>query len=127
MPEQADPMTDRLNRFTPNAAGLDRDAILFAAGQRAARGSWVWKAVAGVFAATQLVTLWVLWPREGSVVVPATPQAAPVVEPAPAPLPADTWTVHSPPDVVLDPPKSSSVEFAPSGPPLTAWSAHRFD
>jgi hypothetical protein len=120
-------MTDRLNRFTPNAAGLDRDAILFAAGQRAARGSWAWKAVAGVLAATQVATLCVLWPREGPGVVPATPQAAPVVEPAPSPLPADTWTVHSPPDVVLDPPKSSSVEFAPSGPPLTAWSAHRFD
>ncbi|HEX3146857.1 MAG TPA: hypothetical protein VHR66_02075 [Gemmataceae bacterium] len=126
-------MTDRLNRFTPNAGGLDRDALLFAAGQQAARGSWVWKAIAGVLAATQVVTLWVLWPREGSVGAPgapgATPQAAPAMkplEPIPSP-PPDMWTAHSPPDVVLEPPKSSSVEFAPAGPPMTAWSAHRFD
>ena len=57
MPDRPDPVTDRLSRFTPHAPGLDRDAILFAAGRRSARGSWVWKAAAGLLALSQAVTL----------------------------------------------------------------------
>lgn len=124
-------MTDRLNQFTPNAAGLDRDAILFAAGQRAVRGSWVWKAAACMLAITQVATLIALWPRETPLAGPATsvPQMAPAIMPVSpeSSPPPDVWTIHSSPDVVLDPPKSSLAEFAPSGPPLTAWAAHRFD
>ena len=64
MPDRPDPVTDSLARFTPSAPGLDRDAILFAAGRRAARGSWVWKALAVTLAVSQLVTLVALWPKE---------------------------------------------------------------
>ena len=126
-------MTDRLSRFTPSAPGLDRDAILFAAGRRSARGSWLWKALAGLFATTQVVTLLALWPRPqpaGTFVgpPPAVAPAAPA-EPPPPPgsPPADVWTAGSRPDVVQSPPTLSTVEYVDPGPPLTVRSGIRFD
>jgi len=123
-------MTDRLGRFTPNAAGLDRDAILFAAGRRSARGSWVWKAAAVVLAVSQVVTLVALWPKSPAVVAPiAAPAAlAPMDEPAPPESPPpDVWTAGSRPDVVQQSEPLSTVQFIPSDPPLTARSGFRFD
>ena len=124
-------MTDRLSRFTPNAPGLDRDAILFAAGKRAGRGSWAWKVVAGLLAVSQAVTLVALWPREVPAVTPVTPPPV-VVPPAdralPAPSPSgDVWTVRSSPDVIQAPPSAPAGEFVSSGPPLTIGSGLRFD
>jgi hypothetical protein len=58
---------ERLSRFTP-ASGLDRDALLFAAGRASARPSRPWMALGGTLAATQLVSLVLLWPH-------ASPQA----------------------------------------------------
>src|SRR6184192_1017980 len=109
MPDRPDPVTDSLPRFTPSAPGLDRDAILFAAGRRAARGSWVWKALAVTLAVSQLVTLVVLWPKEPTPTVPTAPPPAvapavePVVPPA-SPVPADVWTAGSRLDVLQSPP-----------------------
>jgi hypothetical protein len=122
-------MTDRLSRFTPNGSGLDRDAILFAAGQQAARGSWVWKAVAGLLAGTQVMTLIVLWPRD---VQPApaplsVPAVAPLTEPAPPSPPSDIWTVRSSPDLIQSVPTAASGEFVSPGPTLTVGSGYRFD
>src|SRR5688500_20369614 len=112
MPDRPDPMTDRLSRFTPSAPGLDRDALLYAAGHRSARGSWLWKALAGLFATTQVITLLMLWPRPqpaGTFVGPP-PAVAPAAEPAPpASPPADVWTAGSRPDVVQSPPALSTV------------------
>ena len=126
-------MTDRLSRFTPNAPGLDRDAILFAAGRRSARGSWLWKALASLFATTQVVTLLVLWPQPqpaGTFVGPP-PAVAPVAPPAP-PAPAessgpDVWTAGSRPDVLQSPPALSTVQYVEPDPPLTVRSGLRFD
>ena len=126
-------MTERLSRFTPNPLGLDRDGILFAAGRRAARRSWVWKALAGLFATTQVITLLALWPRPqpaGTFVGPP-PAVAPVApaEPPPPPLaspPADVWTARSWPDVLQERPALSSVEYVESE-PLTVRSGLRFD
>jgi len=130
MPEQPDPVTDRLARFTPNASGLDRDALLFTAGQRSARGSRLWPVAAGLLAVSQVVTLLALWPSE--------PGKTPVVGPGPAtsPLPeaitpatppsSDVWSVRSNPDVLASPPPTTG-EFVTTGPPLTAGSAFRFD
>lgn len=126
-------MSERLSRFTPNATGLDRDAILFAAGRRAARGSWAWKAAAGLLALSQAVTLVVLWPTEPPAGPPvagppptAEAPAVPVVPP-PASPPADLWTAGSRPDVLREPPRSTTVEFVESESPLTAGSGHRFN
>jgi hypothetical protein len=127
MPDRPDPVTDQLGRFTPSAPGLDRDAILFAAGRRAARGSWLWKAAAGVLAASQAVTLVVLWPKAPAVPVPVEPPPAvapaPEPEPPPASPPPDVWTAGSRPEVLLRSEPMTTVQFVPTGPPLTARSA----
>ncbi|MBO0699089.1 MAG: hypothetical protein J2P46_11900 [Zavarzinella sp.] len=120
-------MTDRLARFTPSAAGLDRDALLFAAGRRAARASWFWKAAAGLLAASQAVTLVVLWPKAPAVAVPVEPPPAvtPVPEPEPPPAspPTDVWTAGSRPDVLQQSEPLTTAQFVPSNPPLSARSA----
>jgi hypothetical protein len=132
MPDRPEPLTDSIARFTPSAPGLDRDAILFAAGRRAARGSWVWKGLTAVLAASQAVTLLALWPKGPPPAVPVAPApvTTPVAEPTPpaaSPVPADVWTAGSRPDVLQSPPAPTGIEFVTSGPPLTARSNLRFD
>jgi hypothetical protein len=56
-------VTDRLSRFTPDGSGLDRAALLFAAGRASARPNRPWKVLVGALAASQLLTLTLLWPR----------------------------------------------------------------
>ncbi len=58
----SEPFLERLTRFTPNAAGLDRDALLFAAGRSSARPNRGWKALATALAGSQVLSLVVLWP-----------------------------------------------------------------
>ncbi|QVL32185.1 hypothetical protein KIH39_25675 [Telmatocola sphagniphila] len=43
--------------FTPQSAGIDRDAIIFAAGRAAANRSRHWKYIASLLAGTQALTL----------------------------------------------------------------------
>ena len=127
MPDRPDPVTDRLAKFTPSAAGLNRDALLFAAGRRAARGSWLWKAAVGLLATSQAVTLVMLWPKAPAVPEPVAspPAVAPASEPEPpSPSPGpDVWTAGSRPDVLLRSEPMTTVQFVPAGPPLTARSA----
>ena len=122
-------MTDRLSRFTPSASGLDRDAILYAAGRRSARGSWLWKALAGLFAPSQVVTILMLWPRPqpaGTFDPPAA--VAPAIEaPAPASPPTDVWTAGSRVNVFEERPALSTVQFVEPDPPLTVRSGLRID
>jgi hypothetical protein len=132
MPDRPDPVTDRLVRFTPNAAGLHRDALLFAAGQRSARGSRLWPAAVAVLGVSQVVTLALLWPNSPE--PPATAPVAPAVAPAPelsAPptsSPRDVWTAGSSPDVLAAPSGARPGEmFVTSEPPLTAGFGRRFD
>jgi hypothetical protein len=54
---------ENLKRFTPDSAGLDRDALLFAAGRASARRHPLWAAAAGLLLASQMTTLVLLWPR----------------------------------------------------------------
>jgi hypothetical protein len=75
-------LTERLSRFTPDGGALDRDAVLFAAGRASARPSRRWVALAGGLAASQLLTLVLLWPR------PVVPDVAPVAESPPTIAPA---------------------------------------
>lgn len=59
----SEPFLERLTRFTPNAAGLDRDALLFAAGRSSARPNRAVMAVASVLAGSQVLSLFLLWPH----------------------------------------------------------------
>jgi len=124
-------MTDRLGRFTPSPLGLDRDAILFAAGQRSARSPRVWKVIVALLLVSQAATLVLLWPSspKESVVVPAAAVEVPVSEfviPPPSNSP-DVWSAGSPPEVVQsEKRKNETGEFVTS-PTLTIWSAYRFD
>ena len=124
-------MTDRLGRFTPSALDLDRDAILFAAGRRAARGSWLWKAAAGLLAVSQAVTLVALWPNPPATVAPVapTPAVVPAPEPVlpPSPPRSDVWTAAAGPDVLEAPSSPSTAQFVQADPPLTVRSGLRLD
>src|SRR5437879_2652445 len=76
-----DPIIERLSRFTVDGSGLDRDALLFAAGRASARPNRGWILATGSLVVCQLLTLTLLWPR------PATSPLSPSVEPiATAPL-----------------------------------------
>jgi hypothetical protein len=59
----SEPLAERLSRFTPDATGLDRDALLFAAGRASVCPGRPWQALAGVLAVSQLLTLVWLWPQ----------------------------------------------------------------
>ena len=121
-------MTERLSRMTPSAAGLDRDALLFAAGQRSAR-SRLWPAIVALLAISQVVTLVVLWPSDSAPPIDA-PQVlgpTPAFEwPATSPS-ADIWSAGSRPDVLQSNNPPADSEFVSSGPPLTVASSRRFD
>jgi hypothetical protein len=69
---------ERLSRFTPDGSALERDALLFAAGQAAGRRGRGWKTLAATLAVTQVLSLALLWPRSE---LPQQPAARPV-EPA---------------------------------------------
>jgi len=132
MPDRPDPVTDRLARFTPNPAGLDRDALLFAAGQRSARGSRLWPAAVALLATSQVVTLALLWPKspEPAATAPVAPAVAPppALSVPPSSSAPDLWTAGSPPDVLAAPSAARPGEvFVTSDPPLTAGFGRRFD
>jgi hypothetical protein len=90
----SEPIADRLKRFTPDATGLDRDALLFAAGSASVRRRRWWPALCGVLAASQVFTLALLyWPQPAK--LPASQLAAPAANAPGTPAP-DT----SPPGAV---------------------------
>ena len=81
-----DPLIQRLTQFTPDGGGLDRDAVLFAAGRASARPSRGWAALAAALATSQVLTLALLfWPRSVeptfSTVSPAPRPSARLVPP----------------------------------------------
>jgi hypothetical protein len=84
----SDPIEERLGRLTPAASGLDRTALLFAAGRASARPNRPWQALAGALAALQVATLVFLWPH---------PEAAPNSGPGPAPRVVDVAPPPRPP------------------------------
>jgi hypothetical protein len=129
MPES---LEQRLSRFTPDGSGLDRDALLFAAGRASARPGRRWMTLAGALAVSQLLTLALLWPR------PAPPA------PVPAPAPSPAVAVEPPPParetpalwVLRDqaiategnlPPPAPTESLARSDPPLRAFAAALLD
>ena len=83
-------LAERLSRFTPDAGGLDRDALLFAAGHASARPGRRWMALAGALAASQLLTLLFLWPHTPPSIPPVPPVAVEPTKPLPPPDPS-SW------------------------------------
>jgi hypothetical protein len=129
-----DPLARQLSRFTPDGTGLDRDALLFAAGKASARPVR-WLALAAALAASQFVTLGLLlWslqvpPTGDPLVAPAArlavePPQRPLTESHP-PEPLALWTLSQrvfagdgklPAETYVDDP-------VPSEPPLRAFGA----
>jgi hypothetical protein len=123
MPEQpnlnSDPLTERLGRFTPDSGGLDRDALLYAAGRASAHPSRLWPALAGLLGITQVVTLTLLLSRPTSTGSPQPAAPAPERErdlmvPAPAASPepstAGLMTARLPVGGLDDLPSARPVE-----------------
>jgi hypothetical protein len=112
---------ERLSRFTPDAAGLDRDALLFAAGRASARPSRPWMALAGALAVSQVLTAVLLWPQPappGVVPVAATRFVAPT--PSGGPVSPGLWMMRR---QVLEaegdlPALPAAEELVPADPPL---------
>jgi hypothetical protein len=130
MPENEvtpDPVFDKLTRFTPTAASLDRDAILFAAGRASAR-SRRWPAVAGVLAVTQAITLGLLLlprsPGQAPIAKETHEQSPPVIAPPLEYPPDGIIQVRSDPDHwPSEPPVANAV---PSGPTWTVLTSRVF-
>src|SRR5262245_2448306 len=59
----SEPFLERLSRFTPDAGSVDRHALLFATGQASDRQNRGWIALAAALAATQALSLVLLWPH----------------------------------------------------------------
>ena len=124
-------LTERLSRFTPDRGGLDRDSMLFAAGRASARPNRRWIALAGMLAASQLLTLVLFWPRPtppGTVpVAKSTPSTVTPVAPIdPAPRPSDEstaswalWQKYAEGQREL-PPLRPIANLRPDAPPLHA-------
>jgi hypothetical protein len=125
----SEPFIERLSRFTPDAGGFDRDALLFAAGRASARPNRAWMALAAALALVQPLSLVLLWPH---LVPPAAHRPVDV-----ASLPAPQATVESPTPYASEstglwsarhnlseaeaersPVPSHAVTFVESGPPL---------
>ena len=127
----SEPFVERLSRFTPDAGGLDRDALLFAAGRRSARPNRGWVALAAALAGTQALSLVLL-------ALPPVPPAAPVSGPAadrPSQATAGPAAAEAPDDPGLwsvrqsllgsgpedRPSPGPAVTVVDSGPPLRAF------
>jgi hypothetical protein len=128
----SEPFLERLSRFTPDRGGLDRDALLVAAGRAAARPNRGWIALSAALAVSQVLSLVLLWPRPAPPIAqlppPAVPQPPPptLVEP-PIPDSADSpglWLarhnfLESEPEDRAAPGETGT--FVDSEPPLRAF------
>ncbi len=82
----SEPLADRLKRFTPEGAALDRDTLLFNAGRASVRPGRGWRLAALCLALSQVVTLALLWPRPASPVIsPPIPSSQQPAAPASPP------------------------------------------
>jgi hypothetical protein len=127
-----DPFIRQLSQLTPDGTGLDRDALLFAAGKASARPNRRWLAVAAALAATQLVTLGIFLlpthappaptPRQMSISAPNM-KPMPASEPDPlAPNSLSIWVLSERflEDAIL-PPMEPVEPMPPDEPPLRAF------
>jgi hypothetical protein len=124
----SEPLAERLSRFTPDATGLDRDALLFAAGRASVRPSRRWQTLAGVLAVSQLLTLVCLWPH----IPPKQPPHSSIVQSHDSVIPADEFVPESfnegalragtlPMDLDHRPEPIGDEKLVPTSPPLRAY------
>src|SRR5690242_1894554 len=81
--------------LTPAAGGLNRDALMFAAGRASARRGWGWPAAAG-----------------GSALAAAVLGAVLLFRPAPEPVVRYVWVTPPPPRTDMTPPPEAAPEEA---------------
>jgi hypothetical protein len=120
-----EPFADRLSRFTPADTGLDRDALLFAAGQASVRPSRTWPLLTSALAITQVVTLVLLWPRvpEQEVRPSLSPAEVVVASPQPSSVIPQRWALRQhmlSNEGELPPSPAPEEALAPENPPLRA-------
>jgi hypothetical protein len=123
----AEAFLEHLSRFTPDAGGLDRDALMFAAGRSSARPNRGWVTVASLLAGTQALSLLFLWPRPSPPAVTSAGSVAAVrVPPAPLTTPSSealarlgVWSVRRglPESEAEDRPVTGRI-LIETGPPL---------
>jgi hypothetical protein len=128
----SEPLLERLSRFTPDAGGLDRDALLFAAGRDSARPNRGWMTLAAVLTTTQALSLVLLWPHSTPPTAALSVPIATAPERPPAKATATTEALANPgvwsarysllesdpedrPDVTVNP-IESEPPLRPSGP-----------
>jgi hypothetical protein len=130
----AESFAEQLSQFTPDGSGLDRDALLFAAGRASVRRNRGWATLACTLAASQLLTLVLFWPRTPAMTnivrdAPPAPSVREDFQPASASEEMElralsdrafVWEGGIPP---LSPPVQS---LAPESPPLRAFNGPYF-
>lgn len=79
---------EKLSELTPDASGLDRDAILIAAGRASARPNRRWQTLAGCLMLSQIITLFLLWPAPQIPLEKSTPALVVNSDPSPEVRPA---------------------------------------
>ena len=118
------PVEESLSRFTPSPGGIDRDAILFAAGRSSARPDRKWPTLAALLALSQILTVGLLL-SPGPLPPPTTPLPVPIVPSEvapPAPTIVRDW--RSALDESPVPPPGSD-DLIPDEPPLRVCAANR--
>jgi hypothetical protein len=125
----SDPLADGLSRLTPNAGGLDRDGLLFAAGRASARPNRVWKVLTAFLALAQVAQLAVLWPHSKPPVIPISAPSS-VIEPgSPPTTPSATggsFVLRNLPDSLDDPsPRVVDEALVADPPPLHALASSK--
>jgi hypothetical protein len=130
----SEPSLERLSRFTPDSGGLDRDALLFAAGRSSARPARGWIALASVLTGTQTLSLLLLWPRPipppGRSTVPVASAPAPPAANEPPASEASAnpglWTArHGLRESKTEDAPAGEVSLIDGGPMLRAFSPPR--
>jgi hypothetical protein len=125
----SEPFLRRLSRFTPDAGGLDRDSLLYAAGRASVRPNRAWIVVAAALFVTQALTLALLLRPTAPPASPPPPAAQPPVAVPPEPTSSDPsdspglWSVRH---GLLDPtsedrPAPVAGALIESEPPLRAF------
>jgi hypothetical protein len=127
----SDALTRLLRRFTPEGAGLDRDALMYEAGRASVPSPARWKALAALLALGQALTLLLVAQPAQRPAPPAEVRPEPAISPASAP-PAGAWTMWQQQlqgEGALAP-MTVDADLVPDEPPLrvyTAWTAPPVD
>ena len=126
----SEPILERLNRFTPDAGRLNRDALLFAAGRASARTNRGLMTLASLLAGTQALSLLLLWPQPTRLPGRSAPPVAGLPGPPEVrePAPSKSWANLGPlphrlrlrePEAGDRP--AGDTDLIGSGPPLRAF------